>query len=237
MAYFVFAMRDPRPSAVASRTRTLLSRLALPEGTEFVLVCESHTPGLQDTDVELFDAVQYGVAPRRSLRGSLEPSGFAPGGVVGDLRPFHMRRFGDAWAMRNEDQQSESFTQEYNSEGRSGGVPISMVGRRSDRRRLRLPDNIGFEGGVLYASPRSIPTDRAAVIRQIAQWVSAAVDLDYPSDLGSLSEAVTALSMRDAFLPLHHASTGPLVEGRASDILKPYRAAAFAGFHTIIRGA
>ena len=238
VAYFVFATRDPRPGSVASRTRTLLSRLALPEGTEFVLVCESCAPELRDGDVELFDAVRYGVRPVRDHRSGLEPSGFAPGGVVAGLRPFHMRRFGDAWAMRNEEQQAESLRQGDGSEMHYRGVPLSVLGELSGDRWPRLPRSMDFSSsGVLYASPRSLPSDRTAVIRQIRQWISAAVDVDYPATLDSLSVAVSALHSHDAYLPLHRARTGPLFEGKASDILKPYRAAAFAGFHTIIGGA
>jgi hypothetical protein len=237
VAYFVFATRDPRPSSRASRARTLLSRLALPQGTEFILVCESRAPELQDDDVELFDAVRYGVPHMRSHRSSLEPSGFAPGGVVAELRPFHMQRFGDAWAMRNEDQQPESLTRDDNSKRPSRGVPISDLGGRWAARWPRLPDTMDFNSGVLYASPRPIQSDRTAVIRQIQQWISAAVEFDYPSTLDSLSSAIAALHSHDAYLPLHRARTGPLSEGIASDILKPYRAAAFAGFHTIIGDA
>ncbi|MFI8974136.1 hypothetical protein ACIGO9_14715 [Nocardia asteroides] len=94
-----------------------------------------------------------------------------------------------------------------------------------------------FDDGVLQASPRSEPSDRKAVIRQIGQWISTAVAVDYPAALGSLNDAASALHSRDAYLPVHRAQTGPLFEGNASDILKPYRAAAFAGFHTIIGGA
>ncbi|MFC9877890.1 hypothetical protein [Nocardia salmonicida] len=237
VAYFVFATRDPRPGSVASRTRTLLSRLALPEGTEFVLVCESRGLELRDVDVELFDAVRYGGPPMRYHRSSLEPSGFTPGGVVAELRPFHMRRFGDAWAMRNEDQQLELLTQDDGSERLSRGVPISVLGGRWVDQWPRLPNSMDFSRGVLYASPRSIPSNRTAVIRQIGQWISAAVDVDYPSTLDSLSVAVAALHLHSAYLPLHRAWTGPLFEGKATDILKPYRAAAFAGFQTIIGGA
>lgn len=237
VAYFVFAMRDPRPGSMASRSRTLLSRLALPEGTEFILVCESRALELRDDDVELFDAVRYGVPPRRSHRSSLEPSGFAPGGVVAELRPFHMRRFGDAWAMRDEDRPSESLAQDDSSERLSRGVPISELGGRWVGGWPRLPDTMDISRGVLYASTRSIPSDRTAVIRQIAQWISVAIDFDYPATLDSLSVAVAALHSHDAYLPLHRARTGPLLEGKASDILKPYRAAAFAGFHTIVGGA
>lgn len=235
VAYFVFATRDPRPSSTSSRTRTLLSRLALPDGTRFVLVYESRALELRDDDVELFDAVWRDVPPVRN--GGLEPSGFTPGSAVAELRPFHMDRFGDAWALRNMGQQSKSLMQEDGSERLSQGVPLSMLDERRRSRGPRLPRTMDFDGGVLHASPRSEPSDRSAVIRQIGQWISTAVAVDYPATLDSLYAAASALHSRDAYLPLHRAQTGPLFEGKASDILKPYRAAAFAGFHTVIGSA
>lgn len=237
VAYFVLAARDPRPSSTSSRTRTLLSRLALPEGTTFVLVCESEALALRDDDVELFDAVRRGVSAIRDHRRGLEPSGFAPGSVVTELRPFHLDRFGDAWALRNNAHQTESLIQEIDSARPRSGRPLSALGDRRRSRRPRLPRAMDFDDGVLHASPRSEPCDRSAVIREMGQWISTAVAVDYPASLASLNTAASALRSRDAYLPLHRAQMGPLFEGKASDILKPYRAAAFAGFHTTIGGA
>ncbi|MGY1946274.1 hypothetical protein [Nocardia asiatica] len=237
VAYFVYAARDPRPGSASGRARTLLSRLAFPEGTEFVLVGDPQDFVLEDADVELFDAIRYGTHTARSHRSNLEPSGFLPRGVVAELRPFHMRRFGDAWAMRDGDEPASSLMREnVSTEAPPRGMPIAYVSQRIAGRSPRLPDSIAFDNGQLYASAPVMAHGRAAVIRHVAQWISAAVDFDYSPALDSLSAAVAALHSHEAYLPLHHARTGPPAEGSASDILKPYRAAAFAGFHTMIGG-
>lgn len=154
VAYFVYASGDPRPGLSAGRARTLLSRLALPKNTEFVLVCEPPTRELSDGDVELFDAIRYGVTTVQSHRSRLEPSGYAPRGIVAELRPFHMRRFGDAWAMRDGTGEDELvFTRDAVPERRAQGVPISYLGRNTVGRRHRLPPTIDLDNGILYAAP------------------------------------------------------------------------------------
>jgi hypothetical protein len=71
-------------------------------------------------------------------------------------------------------------------------------------------------------------------MRWAAQLTTTAVDLDYAPSVESSEQTVGALMARDAYLPLHQATAPLSPAGNVFDILKPYRAAAFAGFHTKI---
>ncbi|MEU2032755.1 hypothetical protein [Nocardia amamiensis] len=226
VAYFVYADSDPKPGSATGRAHTLLSRLAFPDNTLFVLVAASREVVLTEHDVELFDRISYGIPSSQFHRGDSGLSGFQSGGIVAELKPFHMQRFGDTWATRDSDP----------SIAQPDRIPISIISHRTDRRRIRLPQNIGLENGQLFAWTDPTMTRRSSISRQVSRMIAIAVDVDYPRTLDGLSTLVSALHSHKAYLPVHHLRTPEPEASRVSDILKPYRAAAFAGFHTMIGG-
>jgi hypothetical protein len=224
VAYFLFADGGFKPGSPAGRALTLLSRLALPEGTAFVLVDYS-THGLRsDHDLDLFDGVQFNPpSERKNLGGPWEDVGNdVPATLVRKLRPFHSRRFADAWATR------DSFL----PRRIQPGIPTPQL---RGPKIQRLPRGVDEQDGQLYA-PLDQARDRSELARRFSRLVTTAVEYDYSTSLDSLEATVGALISRDAYLPLHQATAPMRTANRVSDTLKPYRAAAFAGFHTTIVG-
>ena len=102
VAYFAHTGSGPRPGSHAERARMLLSRLALPGRTTFVLLATSTKVLLDDDDLDLFDAIQYGVKSARSSARRWEVIGNDLAALVNGVRPFHLERFADAWSPRRQ---------------------------------------------------------------------------------------------------------------------------------------
>jgi hypothetical protein len=102
IAYFAYSGAGVRPGSGAGWARRLLSRLALPQGTLFVLVVASTEIALHDDDLDLFDAIQFGIRRDRRAHERWDPVHERPAALVGGLRPFHLKRFSDAWATRED---------------------------------------------------------------------------------------------------------------------------------------
>lgn len=217
IAYFVYSTHGSRPSSPSERARTLLSRLALPQNTTFVLVVAQSGTALRDNDVELFDAVQYGTPTTRGSTENWDAVGHRVAMLVGELRSFHLQRFADAWAARETGAPRR----------RRQGIPTS---RLRPERPHRLSRGFDLADGRLYA-PRPVASDRLTLKRWAAKLVNTAVDLDYAPSVDSLEETVDALGSRDAYLPIHEAPAPDPPASHVFDILKPYRATAFAGYH------
>lgn len=220
VAYFVFADGGLKPGSPTGRALTLLSRLALPEGTAFVLVDASAHTALNDNDLDLFDGVQYTARTNNQLGGHWDTVSDRPATLVRQLRPYHLRRFADAWATR------ESGVPRRNPQG----VPTSQL--RASKIK-RFPSGLDQRDGELYALLDEV-SDRAALTRRVSRLITTAVEFDYSTALDSLESTVGALRSRDAHLALHQATAPLRITKTVSDVLKPYRAAAFAGFHTKI---
>lgn len=216
-AYFVHHSSDPRAGSREARARTLLSRLALPDGTTFILVTGSPDISLADDDVDLFDAVQIGIRPSNRPREQWNTVDRPTASIVRQLRPFHFARFAEAWAARNST----------SAEHRRHGVPISRLRTATS---VRPTNDFDIADGRLFGQiPES--STRATLNRRISRLVTDATELDYAPSLESLERSVGALLSDDVYLPMHE-TKAPLVASQASDIFKPYRAAAFAGIHT-----
>jgi hypothetical protein len=217
VAYFIYADGGTKPGSRTGRALTLLSRLALPEGTAFVLVDASTYRTLDNSDLDLFDGVQHTASTRNELSTDWEALDDWPATLVRRLRPFHLRRFADAWATRAYDA----------PERNQPGVPTSKL--RSSKAG-NFGGDLDQHDGRLYAPLDEVP-DRRALSRRVSRLVTTAVEYDYSTSLDSLEVTVGALISRDAYLPLHQATAPLRTTNRVFDVLKPYRAAAFAGFH------
>ncbi len=221
LAYFTYAGEGQRPGSPYGRARTLLSRLAFPQQATFVLVVPDQT-SLNNDDVELFEAIQTGISPRKRQRDQWYPLGDRTAVLVEQLRGFHLRRFANAWTAKDAGAERH----------RPKSPPTSRLPHRPSR---RLPQGFDLDlaAGQLYAPAPTVP-DRTTLARWAAQLVTTAVDLDYAPSIDSLQTTVGALRSHHAHLPLHLTTSQAPLASRSPDVFKPYRAAAFAGFHTTI---
>ncbi len=217
LAYFVYAGTGQRPATSAQQVRQLLSRLALPHATEFVLAVPNAEVTVSDLDVAMFDYVEVWTSGSRR-REDRQPVGTDIQSVVDELRSFHMRRFSDAWAAPRD--RPRRFDQ-------ARGIPTSELRRNRPRRRPRTD----IDNGEIYAQLDDL-SSRAALSSVMSDLIVDAVDLDYPMDAMGLSETARALYGGNAHLAMHHALLPPPRAGRAPDAYKPYRAAAFAGLRS-----
>jgi hypothetical protein len=227
-AYFTYAGEGQRPGSPHGRARTLLSRLALPQEATFILVTADQT-SLHDDDVELFDAIQTGISPRKRQRDQWYTLDERTAVLVGQLRGFHLRRFANAWTA------NDAVVNTRRPKSPPTSRLLHQPSRRLNQPSRRLPDGFDLdrEGGQLYAPAPTVP-DRTTLTRWATQLVTTAVDLDYAPSIDSLEATVGALRSHRAHLPLHFAESRVPIAGRSQDVFKPYRAAAFAGFHTTI---
>ncbi|MEV6060363.1 hypothetical protein AB0L62_10175 [Nocardia asteroides] len=235
LAYFVYSSSASRPATPSGRARTLLSRLALPDDTTFVLVIATKDLPLAVGDVELFDAWQFGVEHAGHHRRQLQFTGWPGKEIVRELRPFHTERFGSAWAVQagtaegytNANELPWPTSRKFDGAAGEAGFPISVLG--SEDRLPPLPAGLAFDNGHLYARFTTL-LSRGTLMRRMARIVTAAVNLDYRPSPQHLEDAVALLRGRRAHLPIHYGAGPKPVSSTAFDVLKPYRAAAFAGF-------
>lgn len=219
VAYFVYSGRGQRPGSPSGYARTLLSRLALPDGATFVLVLNDED-AVVNSDTDLFDAIQVGISQRGKPRNHWESIGDRAASAVEGLRRFHMRRFASAWGTRGAGSGPRAFK----------SPPTSSIRDRTSR-SLPIGFDLDSKSGHIYA-PEPRRANRRNLTRWAAQLTATAVDVDYDQSLESLEETVSALRSHRAHLPIHYAPTESLAIGRVQDVYKPYRAAAFAGYQT-----
>lgn len=219
VAYFVFTGNGPTPRSGAEQARILLSRFALPIQTRFILVVPSGGTELREPDSALMDGIQIGVGRGLGPRQDAELGNSSAASVINELRPFHLRRYSDAWATRPQ-VQVPSFASP------RPGVPTSELGR--PRKRRSQPPWAAIDNGVLYAGFENLP-GRLGLGSAVTRLVTTAVDMDYATAHRSLWETAAALEGGDAHLSLHHANFPSVKLNRSADPFKPLRAAAFAG--------
>jgi hypothetical protein len=219
-AYFILERRVRQiPGSMLSNV--LLSRLAFPRETTFVLILGDADAVIRASDSEIFEEVdqitnnQMATYPIGSMRRS---SGAE---AIEQLRTPHNERFGRAWRSRASRRDARSRGDRY-------PTSIARVGFNVARSRSRFLD---FDNGrFILGQPN---TERNMSARDLFDTATnAAVRVDYWLDLGvpGIGEVAQVMRSDSAYLALHE-STIPLpTEVRRFDTLKPFRAAAFAGF-------
>lgn len=217
VAWFVYSARSSTPATRREASRVLLSRLAFPQGTQFVAVFVGQTPAYAP-EVGLFDKVQT-----RDSNGRLASEERVNAGaetLVEQIRPYQFERFSEAWAGPG--------TLTHNKRRNRGRSTLNL--RRQDL--TRLPAWLAEDEERLVARIDS-STARRAVLPLIGSLSVTATSVDFGLDAGiaGLSETASMLEGGDAHLALHtmRLDLDERAATRTTDPYKPYRAAAFAG--------
>lgn len=214
VAWFVYTARSPSPLSRSESARILLSRLALPGGTQFTMVVvDRREPDSGGS--ELFDHVE--VRSRDGMVVRREELGGGAAGVAERIRPYQFERFSEAWAS--------PLSGERERHG-----PSSLTFWRTGPGRL--PRWAAIEGGRLVAHPSS-EGPRRNVMPVVQSLAVAATSLDFGLARGLVGTRETAsmLETGDTHLALHSMDLGQ-PDGnrtRTTDPYKAFRAAAFAG--------
>jgi hypothetical protein len=216
-AFFVLDQRVRRlPARVLSNV--VLSRLALPRGTNFVLIL-GEDASIRSSDSTLFEEVVEisGKRYRRIPLGRMSESASAE--LMEPLRRPHDERFAQAWA----------------STARRRAVPHRTYGEPTSVRVFRThPPRVSYmdfqNGQFILTAPG--PASRTSVRQLLSNSAHVAVQTDYWLDLGvpGLAEVAQLIRSRNAHLALHKSWVPLPSEAHQFDALKPFRAAAFAGF-------
>jgi hypothetical protein len=222
-----FFLRNEDASANLSRdeiSRILLGRLALPPDTRFGLMVAGDVE-VNPTYLQLLDGVQYGMEGRHPTTANWEPSYSPLPEILNRLRSSHNARFADAWPASS----SVSTRQPT----RDSGDPTSV--RRALPRRI--PQWAELDNGVIYANLKE-SRDRTELVRSVRQLNALSVEIDYGFDRGldALFNVAAEISGHRAHLATHHATVTLPQTTRAWDVLKPLRAAAFAGISVQTNG-
>jgi hypothetical protein len=218
-AYFILD-RPTRRLPIKILSNVVLSRLALPRETNFVLML-GEGADIRDNDTEAFEEVveMSGNRSSRTPAGRMNESRGAE--LMELLRRPHDERFARAWA---------STARRRESHHEIAGDPTSLRTPEIRPTRTRYMD---FENGsFILPSPGPESSIRPRELLNRATHV--AVRTDYWLDLGvsGIGEVAQLVRSDRAHLALHE-NLIPLPTGRRQfDILKPFRAAAFAGFAT-----
>jgi hypothetical protein len=220
-AYFVLD-RHVRRLPLKMLSDVVLSRLALPRQTSFVLILGNEA-GIRDEDSQIFEEVaalsadQFGGVPNGRMRESWGAE------VIESLRRPHNERFGMAWASA------------VRRRGASRGVadyPTSLRAIEADLPYTRSRFMDFNEGRFIVSPPTAGGRVRARDLLDRATHV--AVQVDYWLDLGvaGIGEVAQVMRSPNTYLALHENRLNPPTEVHRFDVLKSFRAAAFAGFST-----
>jgi hypothetical protein len=221
-AYFVSTRksRDQGPVAVAT---VVLSRLALPSRTNFVLVTDDD-PEVEGRLVGLFEEIVSISKGRLDLPiGRLTEAQSVP--AIEVLRKHHHARFAEAW--------DSTVDRDRKKKPRKAGRSTATVQMQRGNARKYVGKEMVFHDNHLIARwPNS--EGRVKSRERLTDAASSAARLDFGLDLGSsgLSEMAMLLEKGDAFLAMHQNFANTVSHSRAFDNLKPLRGAAFAGFAT-----
>jgi hypothetical protein len=212
-AYFVFnrSMRQIVPDVV-------LSRLALPVGTRFILAQDT-SARISDNDWSFFDEViaQSDGEDMETVAGSSLRQDSAQ--AIDSVRGFHHERFSDAWA---------TTTRRWHRKRKTPGEPTSAYGMIQGQYGTRYMDF--HRGQFIFEPPQS--ADWRRIRPSFYSAATAAIRTDYNLGRGmpGLEEISRLTVSGNAHLALHRGWLPTRTEGNAFDVYKPFRAAAFAGF-------
>jgi hypothetical protein len=215
-AYFLIGQQIRR---IASRV--VLSRFAFPPGTSFVAVLDRQVP-LEGEYSELFEEVVHindrgaGHVPAGRMRQS-------PGSELADsLRFFHHERYAEAWALT---------TKRWHRKRKTPGEPSSLYAMTEAGPSARYVD---FDNGSIFFSPPDT-ADWRVLRPSLSSVTDIAARYDYGLTRGmeGLSEVSRLANSSVTHLALHHSRLNVAARSSTFDAMKPFRAAAFAGFETM----
>lgn len=214
VAFFVLSrsMRQVIPDVV-------LSRLALPAETRFVLAL-SESFSVSEVDISFFDQVIV-MADRENAIIPTVPTVQQDGAqLIESVRFFHHERFADAWAYT---------TGRWHRKRKTPGEPSSLYGEIAGR----TSQYIDFHNGEFIFTPPSAASWRS-IRPSLYSAATTAVRADYNLERGisGLAEISRLTSSGRAHLALHRGRLPSHAAAGTFDALKPFRAAAFAGFVT-----
>jgi hypothetical protein len=196
----------------------VLSRMALSPEAHFILVTDDDA-ALGDDITGLFDEVKV-IGPRGDLRSSLSYAG-EPGrsGAIDAMRSLHHERFADAWA---------TMTRHWHRRRNTPGSASSTIGLE---RVGRLPRYMTSDNGELMFVPPDSATWRsqAASLRS-ATATAVRVDYNINGSAGGITEIAELARDGNIHLARHSGTLYYRSPGKSFDPVKPFRAAAFAGF-------
>jgi hypothetical protein len=218
-AYFVFAERARRLTA-NFLSNVVLSRLALPRDTGFVLILGEEAR-LGEHDWQLFEQVVE-VPKRRDLRIPAERTDEPLSAqIIEPLMRPHYERFAQAWASTAGNRRLSR---------RMPGEPTSARPLRDHPPRARY---VEFRDGE-FTLPQPDPASRQSIRTLLSKATRIAVRADYWLDLGvpGIGEVAQLVRSQQGYLALHRNQMPLPTETHQFDALKPFRAAAFAGFAT-----
>jgi hypothetical protein len=223
-AYFIL---DEQVSRLPMRllSNVVLARLALPLGTSFVLIL-GEAAEIRESDSQIFEEVvaasanklaKYPAGRMRESRG---------GEAVEVLRTPHNERFGMAWSLT-----SERRGRKRRERRRVISDRPTSIGRLDVKApRISAPYLNFHNGSFILTQPA--PEIKASARELLERASYRAVQADYWLDLGApgVGEVAQVMRSRNSYLALHQSKIPLPVEVRRFDVLKPFRAAAFAGF-------
>lgn len=214
VAWFVYTARSPHPGSRSESARILLSRLALPGGTQCTMVLVDRSES-DFAGSDLFDQMELRTRDGRVTKREDFEGGAAE--VAERIRPYHFERFSEAWANPP-------------SGERERRGPSTLTFWRTGLGPL--PRWAIVAGDRLVAHPSS-DRRRRNVIPMVQSLAVAATSLDFglARGLAGARETVSMLEAGDAHLALHSMDLGRPDGGptRTTDPYKAFRAAAFAG--------
>jgi hypothetical protein len=214
-AYFVISQRTRQ---IVSRV--VLSRLAYPPRTSFVAVLDRSVT-LDGEYAALFEEVVE-VSNTRAMSfpaGAMRRSAGAE--ILDSVRFLHHERYAEAWAVT---------TKRWHRKRKIPGEPSSLYAMIQARPTVRYTDF--HDGSFIFVPPDS--TSWRILNPSLSSVTDVATRYDYNLIQGitGLSEIARLANTSNAHLALHHSRMNVLVRSSGFDALKPYRAAAFAGFAT-----
>ena len=237
-AYFVVAQRS-RKIASTVLPNVLLSRLALPWSTSFVLVL-TESAGLSVEESWLFEEVVL-IPKGGSLTVPIGRMANSVGGeVLEPLRIPHHERFAEAWAPATRGRRFIRSTP---------GEPTSLYAMADELTSLgdvEAPHSIGWrpdnmrdaqymdfeQGKFFFSPPDSAAGNRLRALVSDATNVAVSADFGLDAGVGGLSAVSRLAQSGDAHLELHYSRIHIGSEVQGFDIIKPLRSAAFAGFES-----
>lgn len=213
MAYFVLSR-----SMHQMISDVVLTRLALPAETRFILV--SDVPLSPDDEVISFfeEVVLTGMGQREAQVSNVARADGTQ--LLESLRVLHHERFADAWA---------TTTGRWHRRRKTPGEPSSLFssGIGWNRRYMDFHDGEFIFSPPPQASWRSItPSLHYATISAVRADYNLGSGITGLAELSRLAEAGTT------HLALHRGRLPSRAPVDTFDVLKPFRAAAFAGFAT-----
>jgi hypothetical protein len=214
-AYFVIGQRTREIVA-----RVVLSRFAFPAGTSFVAALDQ-SASLNDEYAALFEEVVEisGVRAVSFPAGRMYDSAGAE--LIDSLRFFHHERYGEAWAVT---------TNRWHRRRKIPGEPSSLFAMTGARPTARYADF--HDGSFIFVPPDSASWRSLSPSLSNVTEVAARYDYNLNRGIAGLAEVSRLTNSANAHLALHHSRINSPVRASRFDALKPFRAAAFAGFAT-----